>query len=226
MAGLYHLLRRKLLGSWLQKRELKAMQKRREWEWDGLKISIFPGVFHPGLFHSSTALAQVLKTERLENCRFLDVGCGSGLLSLVAARAGAQVTAIDISPQAVACASGNAVANGLQMEVIESDLFSALAPGSLYDLIVINPPYYPRNAEAEWEQAWYCGAGFEYFQKLFPTLPFLLNKGGKILMVLSEDCDLNRIREEAAKAQQNLLRVQGAKKSGEETVIWQILPVA
>jgi SAM-dependent methyltransferase len=49
------------------------------------------------------ALQQMLRTERLDGQRFLDVGSGSGLSSLAARRLGARVHSFDYDPQSVAC---------------------------------------------------------------------------------------------------------------------------
>ena len=49
------------------------------------------------------SLQSMLRVERLEGCRFLDVGCGSGLFSLAAHRLGASVHAFDYDPASVAC---------------------------------------------------------------------------------------------------------------------------
>lgn len=72
----------------------------------------------------------------------LDLGTGSGAIALAIAHArrDASVTAVDISAAALDVARGNAAALGLEIEFLESDWFSALAPGR-YDFICCNPPY-------------------------------------------------------------------------------------
>jgi SAM-dependent methyltransferase len=49
------------------------------------------------------SLKQVLELDRLDGLRFLDVGSGSGLFSLVARRLGATVHSFDYDPESVAC---------------------------------------------------------------------------------------------------------------------------
>lgn len=77
--------------------------------------------------------------------RILDLGTGNGAIALALASAfpGARVTAVDASPGALSLAAENAEATGLASRValVESDWFSALAPGEPFDLIVANPPY-------------------------------------------------------------------------------------
>jgi 2-polyprenyl-3-methyl-5-hydroxy-6-metoxy-1,4-benzoquinol methylase len=50
------------------------------------------------------SLKQILEVEDLKAKTFLDVGCGSGLFSLVARRLGARVYSFDYDPESVACA--------------------------------------------------------------------------------------------------------------------------
>ena len=72
----------------------------------------------------------------------LDVGTGSGAIALALADEvpGVRVTAIDVSPDALALARENVARTGLAIELVEHDLRSGL-PGGPYDLVVSNPPY-------------------------------------------------------------------------------------
>ena len=73
-----------------------------------------------------------------------DVGTGSGAIALAlkAARPEAKVTAIDVSPAALAVARANGVKLGLEVEFLDGNLFSAVA-GRRFEVIVSNPPYIP-----------------------------------------------------------------------------------
>jgi release factor glutamine methyltransferase len=72
----------------------------------------------------------------------LDVGTGTGAIALALAdeHPGARVTAIDVSPDALALARENAARTGLRVELRQHDLAEGL-PGGPYDLVVSNPPY-------------------------------------------------------------------------------------
>ena len=72
---------------------------------DRLEIRVRPSVFHPKYFGSSIIFARFIQSLHLEHKRFLDMGTGSGIVGLHAARAGATVTAVDINPEAVRCAT-------------------------------------------------------------------------------------------------------------------------
>jgi ribosomal protein L11 methyltransferase len=99
------------------------------------------GVFGSGL-HPSTRLV-VRAVEEIAGAapfpqRVLDVGTGTGLLAMLAARLGAAaVLGVDIAPEAVAAARGNVAANGLAMRVrIEATPLPEVA-GS-FDLVLAN----------------------------------------------------------------------------------------
>ena len=79
----------------------------------------------------------------------LDVGTGTGAIALAIAdeHPGAKVTAIDVSPDALALARENVERTGLAVELLEHDAAGGL-PGGPYDLVVSNPPYVER-AELE-----------------------------------------------------------------------------
>ena len=54
--------------------------------------------------------------------RLLDVGCGTGVVALTAARAGARVTGADLTPALLEAARANATLAGLELEFIEADV--------------------------------------------------------------------------------------------------------
>ena len=181
-------------------------------------------MFHPGLFFSSGVLAAEIERMQLGGRSVLDVGCGSGVLSLVAARAGAVVTAIDVNPQAVHTTIDNAAANGLTVEVLLSDLFAGLRDRR-FDLIVVNPPYFAKDPVDDAERAWFAGADLGYFERFFAGLGDHMAerpKPGSALMVLSEGCDMQTIAAAAARHQFRLTVVQRRRAWLGEQVVWEI----
>ena len=170
------------------------LARSRKFRFENLKAEVHPGVFHPGLFLSTKILLRFLSQLDLKGKRFLELGCGTGVVSVRAAQLGARVTASDISATALANAKVNAGKNGVEVELVNSDLFQSF-PSQRFDVIMINPPYYPKNPGNEEEHAWYCGEGHEYFHRLFAELKNYLNPGGEVFLILSEDCDQARIQE-------------------------------
>jgi SAM-dependent methyltransferase len=55
------------------------------------------------IVQSGDSLSQLLGRNELEGLTFLDIGCGSGLSSLVARKRGARVRSFDFDPDSVAC---------------------------------------------------------------------------------------------------------------------------
>lgn len=73
----------------------------------------------------------------------LDVGCGYGIVGLVAARSGARVTLIDDDLRAVRCARETIRLNGLddRCTVQPGDVMEGLS-GQTFDLVLSNPPFH------------------------------------------------------------------------------------
>lgn len=100
-----------------------------------VRLEVPPTVFGDGL-HPTTATCQELLTGLVgPGTRLLDVGCGSGALSVVAALAGAEVTAIDVDPVAVAATMGNAASNGVEVDASTTPLASL---SGTWDVVVAN----------------------------------------------------------------------------------------
>ena len=106
-----------------------------------MEIEVPESVYFP--HEDSLMLAKALESiaEELGGKSLLEIGCGSGLISILAAKLGAVVTATDINPEAVEAAIQNAKANSVQLNAFASDLF-ANVKGS-FDFIIFNAPYLP-----------------------------------------------------------------------------------
>jgi release factor glutamine methyltransferase len=123
-----------------------------------------------------------------------DVGTGSGILALAAARAGAaQVTAIDVNPNAALTAAENARANGHgeRFTAVCSDLLSALAPVALFDVIISSPPSFPGEPRDLADRAWHAGPNYRDVVPLFDQARRRLAPGGRVYLLVSSDTDLD-----------------------------------
>jgi release factor glutamine methyltransferase len=199
------------------------VRKTRQSQWKDVEVSVPPGVFHPGLYLSTRFLLRHLENCDLKDKTFLELGSGSGMIAIQAAKQGARVTATDISAAAIAATTDNAQANKVQIQVQHSDLFTALPPQA-FDYIVINPPYYPANPTHESEYAWYCGEDFAYFQQLFSGLAPFTHPTSQVLMVLSEDCKIRSITAIATQKGWNMIVIAQRSRWAERNFIYQIFP--
>ncbi len=103
---------------------------------EGIDLVIEPGMAFGTGHHETTRLALRALSRRVRpGMRVLDLGTGSGVLAIAAAKLGARVDALDIDPVAVAAARENAAQNGVEIEVNEGSLEAARGP---YALIVAN----------------------------------------------------------------------------------------
>jgi release factor glutamine methyltransferase len=201
---------KKIIGRPLRRAVQWYLQKPRTYRYREIIVNIPPGVFHPGLFFSTAFLLEFLETQHLTNKNVLELGSGSGLISVMTAKKGAMVTAVDISEPAVKATRENSLKNNAAVTVIHSDLFENI-PIGVFDWIVINPPYYPAKPENINEQAWYCGEDHEYFEKLFLNLGNYSAHESYVLMVLSDVCNIVTITSIAAARGFRLERVAEKK---------------
>ena len=99
---------------------------------------------------SGLALAEAVAARDLRGLRVLELGCGLGLPSLVAALGGAGVLATDWAADAVALLRENAVRNGIELRVerVRWDEPEPLVPEAPWDLVLGSDLLYEsRNAE-------------------------------------------------------------------------------
>jgi methylase of polypeptide subunit release factors len=124
-------------------------------EFFGLQLSAGAGVYTPGPNSTTEFIAKNWWAAHLDKGagrRLLELGCGSGALSLYAARQGWTVTGGDIERTAVECACANALDNHIAVRFVQSDLFAAFA-GDLFDVVVFNLPYMHKDVVTPAERA-------------------------------------------------------------------------
>jgi release factor glutamine methyltransferase len=204
---------------------VRYLSRTRTFLYKDVVMEIPSEVFHPGFFFSTKILLRYISQMPLKNRSFLELGCGSGLISIMAARRGAQVTASDINSTAVEALLQNAVANNARLHVIHSNLFENI-PVQQFDVIAINPPYYKKNPVTEKDHAWFCGEKGEYFRDLFSTISHYINHDSKVLMVLSEVCDLKLIQELAQANRFHLRQVYEERNWMEKNFIYELEQVS
>jgi release factor glutamine methyltransferase len=200
---------------------VKYLSRTRIYKYNDIRLEIPPQVFHPGFFFSTRLLLNHISRLALTDKKFLEPGCGSGLIALSAAKKGAIVTATDINPVAIEFIKKNSRHNNVDITVIESDLFENI-PAEQFDIIAINPPYYKKQPLGVKDYAWFCGENGEYFHALFNRLVHYIHSRSKIYMVLFEGCDREMIKNHASLNGFNLILVQIHKNLLEKNFIYKI----
>jgi release factor glutamine methyltransferase len=160
----------------------------------GFRLTVRPTVFHPRFFVSSERFAAFIDGLDLRGKRVIDVGTGTGILALAAARAGADsVVAADINPNASLNAEENARANGFGGRVagLCSNLLAALAPRPLFDVILSSPPKHAGEPRDLTDRGWHAGPAFRDVAALFDQARERLKPGGRLYVMVSSDSDLD-----------------------------------
>jgi release factor glutamine methyltransferase len=150
-------------------------------------------VYMPGedSFMMKGVLEDYLRTQDPRPKTVLDLGTGSGILAIAAAKQGCSVTAADINPEAILLAKENAGKENVKIKFILSDLFENIK--AKYDLIVFNPPYVPtEDSEPKTMEsiAWDGGPdGLSRVRGFLSSVSSHLNPGGKILLLVSSSTE-------------------------------------
>lgn len=198
----------------------KKGSKEHSYSYKGIEITVFPKVFSPFLTISTKILLDLINEKDIKNKHFLELGAGSGIVSFFASTKGAIVTASEISKPALDGLYYNKEKLKSDVTIIASDLFTNIQ--NTFDIIIINPPYYPRKPKTEEEMAWFCGEDFEYFSKLFHSLTKVTHSQSDVYMILSQDCNIDHIKSIAAENNFSLNLVYQKTKWLEKNYIFKI----
>jgi release factor glutamine methyltransferase len=150
----------------------------------GMPIVVLPGVANPKVLRTGAFFASRID-ERLigANAEVLDMGTGSGVCALFAARIARRVVAVDINPSAVRCARLNALLNGLdaRIDIREGDLFGPVE-GERFDVVLFNPPFLLGAPADDRDAAW---RSTDVAERFAAGLAAHLKRGGAALLLLS-----------------------------------------
>jgi release factor glutamine methyltransferase len=165
-------------------------------EFFSLVFEVSPAVLIPRPDSEVAVMECLAIAKPLASLRVLDIGTGSGNLAVALARhhPGAQVTAVDISADALQIAGRNAESHGVAGRVtfLQGDMFAPLTASEPFDVVISNPPYIPTAdmprlpvgvRDFEPRQALDGGtSGFEVFERLITGACQHLRQGGWLIV--------------------------------------------
>ena len=190
----------------------------------GARFIVMPTVFNPKLPRTGAFLASVVDAPSIaDETEVLDMGTGSGVCAVLAARHARRVVAVDINPEAARCAQINALLNHVEhrIEVRCGDLFAPVA-GERFDLVLFNPPFLQGKPRDHRDTAWRSS---DVADRFAAGLRGHLKPGGYALVVLSTFGDA-RVFLEQFHHQRLAVRIHAEQRFiNERLMIFRLIPL-
>lgn len=170
-----------------------------ETEFFGLNFKVKSNIFIPRP-ETELLVEEIIRMTNDEgrgtNMHILDIGTGSGCIAITLAKflPYAKITAVDISPEALAIAKENAALNTVRAQInfVQSDLFpNYKLQTTNYELIVSNPPYIPSGDIKGLQREIHCEPrlaldggedGLDFYRRIIDEAPQFLKPGGLLMM--------------------------------------------
>ena len=168
-------------------------------EFMGLEFRLNRNVFIPRpeteiLVETAVKIASQYPSTPASRLNVLDIGTGSGCIAVSLAKfiRNINVTASDISNEALETAKCSALLNNVEVNFLQSDLFSNYGLRTTdYGLIMSNPPYIPTAQidnlapEISYEPAIALDGGrdgMDFYRRIIDEAPAYLKKGGFLIL--------------------------------------------
>lgn len=161
----------------------------------GYNISVNKHVLIPR-FETETLVEKTIeyiKKLKLENGSLIDLGTGSGCISIVLKKEleTLNITGLDISNKALKLARKNAKNNKADINFIKENIFK-FKPVNKYDILISNPPYITEddeispNIKYEPKKAIFTNDGLKYYRHIMSTCSNYLNKKNLIAFEIGD----------------------------------------
>ncbi|MBS3781401.1 MAG: methyltransferase [Candidatus Thermoplasmatota archaeon] len=155
-----------------------------------LDIGVHEGVYEPS--DDTYLLLDIIQLEGQKE--ILEIGCGSGIISLHCSAQGCNVLSVDRDEKALKNTKINAKKNNLDISVRKSHLFSNINKDD-WNIIIFNPPYLPRDEFLSKDDRWDGGKkGDEIIVRFLAKAKDYLKKDGKLFMCYSSLSPKERIK--------------------------------
>lgn len=159
-----------------------------------MKILVMPNVYAPDLFTDSLKFAEIVP-DLVGDSSLLEVGCGTGILSLLCAKNGAYVVATDINPYAVMNSRINSRILRLSFDVRKGDIYSPVKKTEKFDFIFWLHPF--NNSTFPVEDV-LLRSGFEYkyagLRRYISEARSHLTPKGRLLLGTGSNADVESIK--------------------------------
>lgn len=118
----------------------------------GMDLKVTPAVLIPRP-ETAELVDMIVKENREPDLRVLDAGTGSGAIAVALSRnlRFPQVTALDVSGEALEIAKENAVRLHARIDFVRADIFEYKPAAASFDILVSNPPYITENEKSSME---------------------------------------------------------------------------
>lgn len=163
-----------------------------------IKMCLFEGVYSPRL--ESFLIAEELVKVVKKGHKILDIGTGSGILAILAAKKGAFAIATDIDESSIKCAEYNASLNSIKLDTRVGNLFEPIKDEELFDIIVSNMPSLPIPPNVQLDEYVTRTSdggpnGRKYLNLLIHQMPKHLKEKGCFLTVHSNFANIEKTKD-------------------------------
>ncbi|EFY84166.1 hypothetical protein J3459_008254 [Metarhizium acridum] len=166
------------------------------------QLQIHPSVYSPKYFPETLWYGQNLPSI-VKGGSFLEIGVGSGLISLHLAASGSKVVGADINPFAVETTQQNFSRNQQEGTFIVSDIFDKI--DGRFDFIFWNHPWQiDASVPDELKTEKTFDLGYQLLQRFVAESANYLTENGKVLLGTSSFADLEAIRSIVGKGNESL----------------------
>jgi HemK-related putative methylase len=189
----------------------------------GMPFLVTPSVFNPRVPRTGAFLASLIDSSLVgRDSEVLDMGSGSGVCAVFAAKHARRVVAVDINPAAVRCTRINAYLNGVEDEIDarHGDLFAPVA-AERFDLILFNPPFVVGAPRDDRDRAWRSSDVAERFAA---GLSERLKPEGFALILLSTFGDGGHFLRECGRNGLNISEMARQQFVNETLIVFKLVP--
>ena len=189
----------------------------------GMPFLVTPSVFNPRVPRTGEFLASLIDSNLIgRDYEVLDMGSGSGVCAVVAAKYARRVVAVDINPAAVRCTRINAYLNGVEdgIDARHGDLFAPVER-ERFDLILFNPPFLVGPPRDDRDRAWRSS---DIAERFAAGLGERLKPGGFALILLSTFGDGSLFLRECGRSGLAISEIARRRFVNETLIVFKLIP--